>query len=328
MSKVKVGFIGVGGIASVHLKNISDNENAEIVAVCDISEENVQRASSQYGAPAYTDSKQMIEEIDMDALYLCVPPFAHGTLEEDAVAKGIHLLVEKPVELDVAKAAKKGEAIKEAGIINASGYCLRYLDTVQKAKEYLEGKEIGMVRGYYLSAFVPTPWFREMDKSGGQLVEQATHTLDLMRYFAGDITDVYANMNLSLLKDIPNITIPDVTSVNCVFESGVVGHLDCSNTQPDHRSGLEILGRDFRVHIDGTDLEIVEKGKVTRYKATVNFMAEEDKQFIEAVRTKDQSLILSCYQNGLETLTATMAANESNETKAPVKISEFAKSTT
>ena len=57
------------------------------------------------------------------------------------------LLVEKPVELDLAAAQEKAEIIKASGVINASGYCLRYLDTVQKAKEYLADKKIAMVRG-------------------------------------------------------------------------------------------------------------------------------------------------------------------------------------
>src|SRR5690625_1238685 len=245
MNKVKVGFIGVGGVATVHLNNVAQNEQAEIVAVCDISEEQVKKQGEAFQANMYVDFQEMLDQEELDAVFLSVPPFAHGDMEEKIVEKGIHLMVEKPVELSLEKALQKAEVIRQSGVINASGYCLRYLDTVQKAKDYLKDKKVAMVRGYYLTKFVHTPWYRIKSKSGGQLVEQSTHILDTMSYLAGDITQVNANMALQVMGDIENIDIPDVTSVNVMFASGAVGHLDSSFTQPDHRMGAEFLGRDF-----------------------------------------------------------------------------------
>src|SRR5690606_24226785 len=122
----------------------------------------------------------------------------------------------------------------------------------------------------------------------GQLVEQATHILDTIRYLVGDISKVSANMSLQVLNDIENIDIPDVTSVNFSFENGAVGNLDCSITQTDHRMGLEILGRDFRLELNGISLTIVEENKSTTYHSAVDFYKEQDHAFIEAVRTNNQ----------------------------------------
>jgi len=321
MSKVKVGFVGVGGIAGVHLENVSKNDHAEIVAVCDIVEENAKKKGLEYNATAYTDLDAMLEKEVLDAIFVCVPPFAHGEIEEKIVKLGIHLLVEKPLGLDLEVVQKKAKAIKESGVICTVGYCLRYLDTVAKAKEYLKDKTIAMVRGQYITSFVETPWYREMNKSGGQLVEQATHTLDLMRYLAGDMDTVYANMNLQVLSDIPNIDIPDVTSVNVTFESGAVGHLDSSIIQFDHRSGVEIIGKDFRVVIDGTTLTIAEKDSSITYKSKVDFYQEQDRRFIEAVMTGNSERLLTSYEDGVKTLAATLAANKSNETGKQMKLS-------
>ena len=58
MKKVRVGFVGVGGIATVHLKNVANNENAEIVAVCDISEENAKKQGEAFQAAIYTDFRR------------------------------------------------------------------------------------------------------------------------------------------------------------------------------------------------------------------------------------------------------------------------------
>ncbi|MGC4376669.1 Gfo/Idh/MocA family oxidoreductase [Fictibacillus sp. Mic-4] len=326
MEKVKVGFVGVGGIAGAHLRNVQQDPQAEIVAVCDIVKENAEKKGAEYGARAYTDIDLMLEKEMLDALFICVPPFAHGEIEEKAAKKGIHLLVEKPLGLDLDTVNRKAEAIRKAGIVNASGYCLRYLDTVQKAKEYLKDKTVAMVRGHYLTSWVPTPWYREMKKSGGQLVEQSTHTIDMIRYLVGEIDKVYANMSLVLLNDIENIDIPDVTSVNFTFESGGVGHLDSTVIQYDHRMGVELLGRDFRVVIDGVNVIIEERGKTTTYKSGIDFYAAQDRAFIEAVQTKNQDLVLASYEDGVKTLAVTLAANESQKSGQAVSLSSFCQS--
>ncbi|WP_340373607.1 Gfo/Idh/MocA family oxidoreductase [Peribacillus sp. FSL E2-0218] len=315
MEKVKIGCVGVGGVASLHLKNIANSNKADLVAVCDIDEERAVRVGKQYGTRYYTDAEKMIDSEEIDALFICVPPFAHGDLEEIAAEKGIHLMVEKPVGLDMKSVLSKYERIKDSGIICATGYCLRYLDTVGIAKDYLRDKKVSMARGHYLTSFVSTSWYREMKKSGGQLVEQSTHIVDMIRYLAGDIKTVHANMNLLSSEGIANIDIPDVSSVNFSLESGAVGHIDSSFIQPDHRMGVELLGDNFRLSIDGTDLTIVEEDRTITYHSKVDFYEEQDNAFIEAVRTKDISLILSDYKNGLETLGVTLAANESYETK-------------
>lgn len=316
--KVKIGVIGVGGIAQVHLKNISENEQAELVAVCDISEENVRKSAEQYGTAAYNDYNEMLEKETLDALFICVPPFAHGDIEEKAASRKIHLLVEKPLGLNMATVRNKAKVIRENGVIAGTGYCLRYLDTVKIAKDYLADKEIAMVRAYYLTSFVHTPWWRDMEKSGGQLVEQTTHTVDLVRYFAGDIQKLYATMDLRVMNDIPGVNISDVGCVNVVFQSGAIGHIDTTYIQPDHRSGVEILGRDFRVWIDGSSLTITEKDKIITEKSKVDFYKEQDDAFIKAIVTGNQDYILAPYDDAMKTLEVTLASNESARQGIPV----------
>lgn len=323
MEKVSVGFVGVGGIGSVHLKNVMQMENAEITALCDVNAEHVREKAKECGISAYySDVDELLNHESIDALFVCVPPFAHGDIEEKAAEKGIHLLVEKPVALDLKTALMKSRVIEAAGIINASGYCLRYIDVLHKAKEYLQGKQIAMVRGHYLSSFVPTPWFRRMEKSGGQLTEQATHILDLMRYLAGDIERVYADMSLNVLQDIENMNIPDVTSVNCRFQSGAIGHLDCTLTQPDFRTGIEVLGRDFRVEVTFSSVTIVEKDNRMEYNSEKDFYKEQDASFLHAVQTGDPTGIRATYSDGVRTLAATLAANQSAQTGEAVSPSD------
>jgi predicted dehydrogenase len=317
---IRVGIIGAGGIADVHLKNLEQNEQVKLTAICDISQEIVNKKAKAFGMTSYTNPDKMMNDEKLDALFLCVPPFAHGDLEEKAAVRGIHLFIEKPVGLDMSTVRKKAEILKKSKILTSTGYCLRYLDTVVKARNYLANKDIAMVRGYYLTSFVRTPWWREMDKSGGQLVEQTTHTVDLIRYLAGDITKVYANMALRVMNDIEGITIPDVGSVNVVFETGAVGHIDSSFIQPDHRSGLEILGRDFRLAIEGTTLTIVEKEQTIIHNSHTDFYKAQDDAFIDAIVKREADRILCPYEDALKTLEVTLAANESAQTGNPITL--------
>lgn len=326
LEKVRVGFVGAGGIANVHLQHISKNEMARVTAICDIHEETALLKVQEYGGTAYTNVDDMLEKEALDALFISVPPFAHGEIEEKAARKGIHLMVEKPLGLDYQKTAKKAEIIKQSGIICGVGYCMRYLDTVAKAKEYLQDKKPAMVRGHYLSSFVSTPWYREWAKSGGQLVEQSTHIVDLARYLGGEIEQVYANMSLQVHHNVPNITIPDVTSVNFVYESGAIGHIDSTFAQFDHRTGIEIMGDDFRVVIDGGDLTIIEKDSTTSFKSEVDFYEEQDRMFIKAIVKGDQNLLLSSFEDGLKTLAVTLAANQSHDKGLPVRVSSITNS--
>ncbi|WP_059103009.1 Gfo/Idh/MocA family protein [Shouchella shacheensis] len=311
--QVHVGFIGAGGIAQAHLKNVAANPKAKIVAISDISPQAVEAQSEVYEASAYTDAYEMLEAEKLDAVFLSIPPFAHGTLEEDIVAKGIHLFVEKPVELDLEQAKKKWKVIEESGVLHASGYCLRYWDVVQKAKDFLQGRDVALVRGHYLTSFVETPWYRLEDKSGGQLVEQSTHILDLFRYLGGEIVEVSGHMALQVSQDIEGITIPDVTAVTTRFASGAIGQLSSTFIQSDHRMGVELMGRGFRVTLEGGTLTIVDNGEKEVFESEVDFYEVQDAAFIEAVQKKEAALILASYEEGMKTLEATLAAKQSNK---------------
>ncbi|KZE54652.1 oxidoreductase [Brevibacillus parabrevis] len=318
---MKIGMIGVGGIGQHHLQGLLADERVKVTAVCDVNREAAMSTAERIGASGYTSWQELLMHEKLDALFVCVPPFAHEEIEEQAAAKGIHLFVEKPIGLDMHIVAKKQAAMEKAGIITSTGYCLRYLDIVQQAREYLADKQIALVRGHYLTKFVETPWWRQMGKSGGQLVEQATHTLDMMRFLAGDVEKVYAQMSLLVSQDIEGIDIPDVSAVSMVFTTGALGHLDTCFIQADHRTGVEILGKHFRVLIDGRQLTITDESGTRTSEATVDMYREQDRAFVTAIETGDTSLILSPYDSAKKTLAVTLAANESAQSGVPVMIS-------
>jgi len=94
---VKLGFIGVGGIAGTHLNNLKNFDDVEFVAMCDVAEDRAKRRSEEFGGTPYTDFREMFDKEELDAVYICTPPFAHGEQERIACDLKIPMFIEKPI---------------------------------------------------------------------------------------------------------------------------------------------------------------------------------------------------------------------------------------
>lgn len=116
---IRIGFLGTGIAASWHLENLVTMEGVEIAALCDTAPGKARETASRYGGQPYTIYEEMLDTERLDALYICLPPFAHAEQEVPAAERGIHLLVEKPVALDPAQGRRVAEAIARAGVISA-----------------------------------------------------------------------------------------------------------------------------------------------------------------------------------------------------------------
>jgi predicted dehydrogenase len=319
---LRVGFIGAGGNASGHIRRVSQMVNVEVAAICDVALERAQAMTHEVGGVAYGDYREMLDKEELDAIYISIPPFAHGEVDLLAAQKKAALFIEKPVALDMETGLKVLEAIEKAGIITCVGYQTRYQDAAQCGRQFLADKTIGMVvcNRWGGVAGGPEHWWRVMEKSGGQLVEQTTHQVDLIRFLAGEIVEVAARYTLRVCADMENFNIPDAQVLTLQFASGAVGTLtsSCMMTQGGGRSTLDVLLRDLR-------MEWTRDGWKT-YPEQVAELAEPpqprpsiDEAFIQAVRTGDAMLIQSNYADALRTLDVTLAANESAKTGKAVR---------
>src|SRR5436309_11874534 len=135
-----IAFVGTGGIANHHLSRLKEIEGVDIVALCDVAEERAAADAAKYGGQAYTDYRRMLDQVEMDALYVCVPPFAHSDAEILAAQKGVHLFVEKPVVMHLETGLTILDAIEKAGVISSAGYGMRYTPTIQTVKRFVADK--------------------------------------------------------------------------------------------------------------------------------------------------------------------------------------------
>jgi predicted dehydrogenase len=319
---LRVGFLGTGGIARTHLNALSQLEEAEVVALCDVVEERAVTAAKQFDALAFTDHRKMLDEVKMDALFVCLPPFAHTDGEIIAAEKGIHLFVEKPVALTMDKAEEINQAISKAGVISSVGYHWRYAETTKMAMQLLEGKEIAAVHGYWLGGMPRVEWWRVKEKSGGQMVEQTTHIFDLARHFVGDAQSVYALGFKGILgKKVENHNVEDASIALIRFKNGLIGQISSTDViTQGGLTGLHIFCAGLTLQIKTSALTIQEAGKTTEISQKHNCYFAEDSTFLEAIKTKDASKILSPYSNAVKTLSLTLGANKSLETGEVVEL--------
>ena len=336
MSKVRLGFVGCGGIAVNHLRGIARNPHVELVAFCDINPDRAKIVAKKYGdaaASTFTNAEKMFKEAEIDAVYFCLPPFAHGA-EFEAIDRNIPFFVEKPINLYLDQAAEIADAVERKGLMTSVGYMNRYRRGVQKAREiFREDPPILLLGGWIGGTPRLRPdvqilrWWIVKEKSGGQFHEQVTHTVDLARFLAGEISEVHAFPAKGFNKDAPsNYNIEDASVVNLKFTNGAVGNLwaSCSANAGGGGVSLRVYANKATAIFEGWEhnLRLLRVGREPeRIPGEPNIFEIEDNAFIDAVRLKDPSKILCTYPDALETLKVTLAANESMESGKPVKVS-------
>jgi predicted dehydrogenase len=311
--QVKIGFIGCGGNARGHMNTIKGMEDAKIVAVCDVRQEAAKSAAEFVGAEPYTDQNAMLERKDLDAVYISIPVFAHGEPEMAVIKRGLPFLVEKPVAISLDIAEKVLDAVEKNKLITCVGYQLRYAGTVDAAKELLKGKTINMVIGkYWCNSGVGDPgiWLRQMSKSGGQLVEQATHTIDMMRYLAGEVKEVFAFQENRILKQTD---CPDVNVVSMKFTNGAVGSITTTWAYEGDWENANVVDILFENSLANWTYGSLNVKPAPETIPVMGIDPGIDRVFVDAVKSGDGSKIRSPYSDAIKTLALTLAMNRSGK---------------
>ena len=338
---IKAAFIGAGNRSVSHMAALTHLPDVQTVAIAELDESralssqakaNERRAdgSDPIDVQVFKDYRDMVDAVDPDCIYLCLPPFVHGQLDHDVIDYGLPVLFEKPVAVEMSVANEIAAHVAESGIINAAGYQKRYSSAVTEAKALLAQQTIAMAISIRLSGLPGQPWWRVQEQSGGMLVEQHTHAVDLMRFVCGEIENVYAVGSTQLLNDTPNLSIFDVNACTVRFANGAPGIIGNSCAAP---AGAPIFPPHL-VHVVSNGMVVTVNDNKTTIHRNGQTEAEEllpaetgdlpmNRAFINAIRSGDSSEILCDFADAARTFAVTIACQKSAERGEPIDMAAF-----
>ncbi|MGY1709231.1 Gfo/Idh/MocA family protein [Geodermatophilus sp. SYSU D00758] len=313
---LRVGLVGAGGVGARHARTLAGFPDVELIGVTDPAPGVADALAADLGVPVAADLPNLLRQRP-DAVWLCVPPFAHGGPELTAVRAGVPFLVEKPLSTGLPVAEEVAAAVAAAGLPTATGYHWRHLDTVARAREVCAAAPPRLVDATWLDKVPPPAWWRRREASGGQVVEQLTHVLDLARLLAGEVAEVRA---LPAPSTGEGRDVDDATAALLAFAGGAVGTVTAACTLPAKvRAGLDVVCDGVAVELTETGLTVTTRDGVETRQPEVDARTAVDRAFVDLLAGRPPAPGLVDYAEALRTHRVGVAIAESARTGAAVR---------
>lgn len=227
--KVRFGLIGAGGIAQSYLQAFETCSTAELVAVTDVRREAAEAMSAKANCPFFTSHEAMAAEVELDAVIVCTPPISHPEICIQFLEQQVHVLCEKPLSIDVASAVAMQNAAQRSGAILTMASKFRYVEDVIKAKQIVASGILGEIvlfeNAFTARVDMSQRWNANPTISGGGvLIDNGTHSVDIMRYFLGALAEVQVVEG----KRIQGLAVEDTVRIFVKSTSGIMGNIDLS----------------------------------------------------------------------------------------------------
>jgi predicted dehydrogenase len=236
MTVLRTGLIGCGGFAKRHIANlVTLPDKFQLVAFCDTVRDNAAQYNEKYAAgkaSIFTDYHDLYQQVPLDLILICLPPYCHADEVDMAVKQGVNIFIEKPIALTSEHAWRMVNAVEKAGLKSQVGFMFRFGTAIERLKTMIAdgtAGSVGLMSTRYFCNSLHAPWWRMRDKSGGQIVEQVIHMVDLMRYLMGDPVTVFSIQNNLFHQEVENYSIEDTSGTVVEFRSGGIGVIYASN---------------------------------------------------------------------------------------------------
>ncbi len=284
MQDIGIAIVGYGVGASLHAKGLKEVKGAKLKAFIGRNLEKAQGLAKEYNVPALS-LEEALKRDDIDAFIIATPTGTHLDYVKKIAPYKKHLLVEKPLESNLARTDELIEICEKEGVILGSVFQHRYDDASLQIKEYQDKNLLGKV----ILGSVYVKWYRSqeyydgrpwrknvMDAGGGVLALQASHTMDLLLWYLGKPKEVFGFLNIATHK---GIEVEDIAVASIEFENGALGGIEAStSTYPGFPERLELHFEKGSAIIEGgnlvflkttnPDLPQIERGSVGATGAT------------------------------------------------------------
>ena len=195
--RFRLGLIGAGAIARAYGAAIAGSPVANLVAIADTDVEAATIFAKETGAAAFASHNDLASAAVCDAVIVTTPPVTHAPIVIDLVSRGLPVLCEKPLSVDIDSALRMAQAATENGVTLSMASKFRFTDDVIQARGMVCAGEIGtplMLENVFTGVVdMTTRWNANPTISGGGvLIDNGTHSVDIIRYFLGPISEVFA----------------------------------------------------------------------------------------------------------------------------------------
>ena len=331
---MKVAIIGAGLQAKRRAPAVT-RAGDEVVAVCAAHEDTAKKLAAQFGCQHDTDWRRTVSRKDVEGVVICTPPSNHKDASIAAAEKGKHVLCEKPLARTSEEARAMMAVAKKANTLLKCGFNIRYHPAIAEIRHLVDAGSLGDLfyakatfgigaRPGYEREWRVNPAFA----SGGQLMEQGIHLIDLSRWFLGDFTDAKATTSNFFVKTKP---FEDNAFVTLRTKEGRVAFLHASLTQWKNKFSFELTGSGGYAVVTGMGgsygVETLAVGKnlpgtpfsesVTEFRGDDRCWDEEWKEFSAAV---DDPSRFQFGLDGVRALEAVEAAYESAKSGSTAKV--------
>ena len=251
METVRFGVIGIGNIGTAHVNCLGDGciENAVLAAACDLSEDRRAFCEERWGVPTFERYEDMFASGLVDAVIVSVPHLLHADIAASAIGAGLHVLVEKPIDITVSKARAINAFAKKHDRVFGVMFNQRTSPLFQKAREIIKNGELGELKR---TAWTITNWYRSQHyydsgswratwagEGGGVLLNQAPHNLDLWQWVCGMPVSVTAFCDVAKYH---RVEVEDDVTLFARYENGATGTFVVTTGEYPGTNRLEIVG--------------------------------------------------------------------------------------
>jgi predicted dehydrogenase len=247
--KLRVGVIGMRPIGDTHADVYKNDPLSELAAVCDIDTARADAAGEKWGVPRFYGVSDMLRAVDLDCVSVATGGFENGGAHYEPVLEcldaGKHVLCEKPISNNIEHAREMVRTAREKGLYFGINLNHRFVPPAARAKQWMEDGKLGQPLLINMTMWIDnpnetSPWFH--------LRALHPHSLDIMRFFCGDVQRVHAFGNHAPKAQGGERVCWSNVQVNLQFENGVVGHLTGSyDAAPRHNlERCEVMGTEGR----------------------------------------------------------------------------------
>lgn len=283
MRRIKVGVIGVGVLGSIHARLYSRLRDAELVGICDIDPKRLNLVARDLKCRAFTNYRKFIGLVD--AVSIAVPTSLHYDITRECLLKGVNLLVEKPITLNLSQADKLLELARKKGLILQVGHVERFNSAVRTIKHFIKNPRF--IECHRLGPFVK----RVADV--GVVLDLMIHDIDIVLAL---VNSKVRNIEAVGVKILSNFE--DIANARITFESGCVCNLTASRVSPETLRKIRIFEEDAYISLDYANQSALLYKKYNKriIKKEVTIKKEEPlkaelESFIECVKNKKRPIV-------------------------------------